>query len=287
MSDVTVIGLGPMGAALVQALLRKGHRVTVWNRTKEKAEPLVQEGAMLAASAASAISASPVTIVCVANYETSYGILDTQEVAQALAGRVLVQLSTGSPQQARDNEAWARERGADYLDGAIAATPPQIGRADTTIFTSGTYTAYQKSEPFLKSLAGNVPYLGDKVSSASSTDLAFLSYLFASMLGFFHAARILESDGLRVDSFGSMIAEISPVIGEMIKHESEVIQTETYDQPQSSLNTCMATVKLFLEQAREAGINSEFPTFAMGLFKKALDAGYGNEELGALIKVLR
>ncbi|HZG17235.1 MAG TPA: NAD(P)-binding domain-containing protein [Candidatus Bathyarchaeia archaeon] len=287
MSDVSVIGLGPMGAAIAQVLLQKGHQVTVWNRTSEKAKPLIQEGAVLAASAAEAIGKSPVTIVCVADYKTSYSILDQDEVSHALAGRVIVQLSTGSPQQARDNEAWARERGADYLDGAIAATPPQMGRQDTTIFTSGSTIAFQKSEKYLKSLAGNVPFLAEQVSAASSVDLAFLSYLFGSMLGFFHAARILESDGLRVDSFGSMIAAISPVIGEMIKYEGEVIQSENYSVPQSSVNTCMGTVKLFMEQARETGINNEFPTFAMSIFQKALDAGYGNEELAALVKVLR
>jgi 3-hydroxyisobutyrate dehydrogenase-like beta-hydroxyacid dehydrogenase len=51
-----------------------------------------------------------------------------------LASRMLVELSTGTPQDARDAEAWARERGADYLDGAIIATPSQIGRPDTPIF---------------------------------------------------------------------------------------------------------------------------------------------------------
>jgi len=287
MSDVTVIGLGPMGGALAQALLRNGHHVTVWNRTVEKAEPFVREGAVLAPNVASAVAASPVMIVCVANYKTSYSILDTPEVAAALTGRVFVQLSTGTPQQARDNAAWAQERGAYYLDGAIPATPPQIGRPDTTIFTSGMESAFQKSEPLLKSLAGNVPYLGEKVSAASSTDLAFLSTLFGSMMGFFHAARIMESDGLRVDEFGSMISAISPAMGEMIKYEGDTIHANRFDQPQSSLNTCLVTVKMFVEQAREAGINAEFPTFALGLFQKAVDAGYGNEELGALVKVLR
>lgn len=287
MSNVSVIGLGSMGAALARVLLQNGYRVTVWNRSSAKAEPLVKEGAVLAPSVASAISASIVSVICVSDYKTSYGILNTEEVKPALVGRVLVQLSTGSPQQARDNEAWAQEHNAEYLDGAIAASPPQMGKPDATIFTSGSISAFQQSEPLLKCLAGNVPYLGEQISAASSTDLAFLSYLFGSYLGFFHAARILESDGLRVDDFGSMIAHISQVIGEVIKHESDVIQTETYDNPQSSVNICMTTVELLMEQAREAGINNEFPVFAQGLFKKAMDAGYGHEELGALIKVMR
>lgn len=287
MSNVSVIGLGSMGTAIARVLLQNGYRVTVWNRSSAKADPLIKEGAILAPSAASAISASHVSIICVSDYKTSYGILDTEEGKRALAGRILLQLSTGSPQQARDNEAWAREHDAEYLDGAIAASPPQMGKPDATIFTSGSITAFQQSEPFLKCLAGNVPYLGEQVSAASSTELAFLSYLFGSYLGFFHAARILESDGLRVDAFGSMIAHVSQVVGDVIKYESEVIQTETYDNPQSSVNMCMTTVELLMEQAREAGINNAFPVFAQGLFKKALDAGYGHEELGALIKVMR
>lgn len=87
MSDVTVIGLGPMGTALAQALLRNGFRVTVWNRTVERAETLVRDGAILAPNAASAVASSPVTIVCVANYKISYSVLDTPEVTAALAGR--------------------------------------------------------------------------------------------------------------------------------------------------------------------------------------------------------
>ncbi|WP_028544593.1 NAD(P)-dependent oxidoreductase [Paenibacillus taiwanensis] len=287
MSHVSVIGLGAMGTSIARVLLQNSHHVTVWNRTSAKADPLIKEGAVLAHSAASAISASPVSIICVSDYNTSYSILDTEEAKSALAGRILVQLSTGSPQQARDNETWAKEQDADYLDGAIAASPPQMGKVDATIFTSGSTTAFQQSESVLKCLAGNVPYFGEQVSAASSTELAFLSYLFGSYLGFFHAARILESDGLRVDAFGSMIAHVSQVVGDVIKYESEVIQTETYDQPNSSINMCMTTVGLLMEQAREAGINDAFPVFAQGLFKKALDAGYGHEELGALIKVMR
>ena len=203
MVEASVIGLGAMGSALARALLRDGRRVTVWNRTSAKADPLVRDGAVLAPSVAFAVAASPIVIVCVADYKVTHSIMETKELAPTLAGRVLVQLSTGTPQEARDSEVWAWERGADYLDGAIQATPSQVGRPDTTIFASGADAAFRRSEPLLKSLAGNVTYLGEPVGSASALDLATLCYVFGAALGFFHGALICESEGLRVDAFGS------------------------------------------------------------------------------------
>jgi 3-hydroxyisobutyrate dehydrogenase-like beta-hydroxyacid dehydrogenase len=287
MSEVSVIGLGAMGSALARALLRDGHRVTVWNRTSAKAEPLVRDGALLAHSPAAAVSASPIVLVCVEDYKVTRSILGTEEVAPALAGRVLVELSSGTPQDARDAEAWAQQQGVDYLDGAIMATPSQIGRPDTPIFVSGAETTFRRSELVLKTLAGNLIYMGESVGSAAAWDLATLSCLFGAILGFFHGARIFESEGLRVGDFGSMIANISPVLGEMIKHAGEVIQTGMFDRPQSSVKTCTVAFELFVKHAREARINAEFPTFGLGLFKKAMAAGHGEEEVAALIKVFR
>ncbi|TYP73057.1 NAD(P)-dependent oxidoreductase [Paenibacillus methanolicus] len=287
MSDVSVIGLGPMGAALARTLLQKGLRITVWNRTSEKVNPLVAEGAAFAPQIADAVSASPIVIVCVANYEISHSLLGTAEAAAALAGRVLVQLSTGTPQDARNSETWAREQGAEYLDGAIMATPAQIGMPDTPIFISGVEAAFRRSEPILTILAGNLMYMGESVGAASAWDLAALSAMFGAMFGFFHGARIMEAEGHPVEAFGSLIADISPVFGQMIKYEGTVIQTGSYDHAQSTVKTCMGTAELWLKHAREAGINSEFPTFAMGLYTKAKAAGYENEELAAIMKVLR
>lgn len=287
MSDVTILGLGPMGSTLARTLLKNGSTVSVWNRTRDKAEQLVREGAEFHPEVAAAVSASPIVIVCVANYEASRNILGSEGVAKALAGRLVVELSTGTPQDARNSEAAIREQGADYLDGAIMGTPAQIGMPDTPIFLSGSEGAFRRSEPVLRILAGNLMYMGESVGAASAWDLAALSTMFGAMFGFFHGSRILESEGHRVDSFGSLIADISPVFGQMIKYEGEVIQAEEYGNPQSSVKTCRGTAELWLKQALEAGLNNEFPTFAMGLFNKAKAAGYENEELAAVMKVLR
>ncbi|KAL1915159.1 uncharacterized protein VTP21DRAFT_7640 [Calcarisporiella thermophila] len=285
--EVSIIGLGDMGTSLVKTLLRSGYRVTVWNRTSSKAEPLVSEGAILAPSPAVAINASPIIIICVSGYKASNSILESEEVVSVLPGRLLIQLSGGTPQDARESEAWAIEQKAEYIDGAILATPAQIGMPETTIFVSGAEPSFQKSQSLLKCLAGNLQYLGVSVGAAIAWELGFMSYLWGSMLGFFHGARIFESEGIPVDALGSMIINIAPLIGEMIKHESSVIQAEAYETPQSTLRVSSLSVELIVKQAREAGINSDIPTFVLRLFRKALEAGYGELEIGALIKVLR
>lgn len=287
MSEVTVIGLGAMGSALARALVRSGPRVTVWNRTMEKASSLVSDGAVLASSAASAVAASQVVIVCVDNYDVTRTILGTDEVAAGLSGKVLVQLSTGSPQEARDSEAWARERGVEYLDGAILAFPNQIATPDATILVSGAESAFRRSEPLLKILAENLSFLGEKVGAASALDCAVLSFFVGGLLGSLHGARICEAEGLRVDEFGSLLADIAPILGGDVKHLGGTIQVGKYENPQAALKTWAAALGRIAQQARDAQINSEFPIFASALFQKGITAGYEMEEVSSLIKVLR
>ena len=286
-SEVTVIGLGTMGAALTRALLRNGHSVTVWNRTSARAEPLVSEGAVSASSVADAVAASPVVIVCVTDYASTHRLLEAEGVAPLLAGRVVVQLSTGTPQEARDAEIRLRQRGAVYLDGAIMAIPSQIGAADAAIFTSGSSQAFQQSEPLLRCFGGKVVYLGEPVGAASALDYAMLSHLFGGLLGAAHGALICEAEGLSVASFGSQLAGLAPVVGGMVQHMCEVIQSGSYGKAESSVGICAAFFETLAQQAREAEISTEFPAFGQGIFRRAMAAGLGEEEFAALTKVLR
>jgi 3-hydroxyisobutyrate dehydrogenase-like beta-hydroxyacid dehydrogenase len=286
-SPVSVIGLGTMGSTIARLLLRAEYRVTVWNRTREKAEPLVQGGAILAPSAAAAVAASPIVVVCVYDYKAANEILETTEVASAVPGRLIVQLTTGSPEEARESERWASRHGAEYLDGAIQAAPSQMARPDTTILVSGREAAYRRSEPVLTVLGGNVKYLGEQVGAAATMDLATLSYVYGATVGFFHGARIAESEGFRVDHYGSLVAEISPTFGEFFRHEGAVIQSGNFEVTESPLRISVEATERLAQAARAAGINAELPTFVSSLFKRAIVAGYGQEEVAAIIKVLR
>jgi len=257
----------------------------VWNRTAERANPILNQGTVLAPSALAAVQASPVVLICVADYAASRSILATPGVADALRGKVLVQLSTGTPQDARDD--WAALSGVAYLDGALLATPGQIGRPDTPLFISGEERALASCRPVLQAIAGNILYMGEPIGNAAAWDLATLSCMFGAMSGFFHGVRICESEGLKVNEFSQMIAAISPVLGEMIDAEGQAIHAGRYGEPESSIATCAGSGRLFVKQAREAKLDASFPDFLMGLFDRALGAGFANERLAAMIKVLR
>lgn len=284
---VSVIGLGDMGSVLADILLKNGHSVTVWNRNAQKAAPLIAQGAIAVASTSEAVSASPIIIICVKDYEASRSILNDEATKAALKDRLLIELSTGTPQDARNAETWAKQAGAAYLDGAILATPPQVGKPDTPIFVSGAVSAYQQGEATLRTLAGSLQYMGEAVGAAAAWDLAFLAAMFGGMIGFIHGAALLETENISVEDYGNMMAALAPVIGEMIRHEGHVIQHNTFNTPQSTLNTSAITFKLLLQHAEESGISKDFPQFAMELFSKAQRAGYGGEEVGTIIKVIR
>jgi 3-hydroxyisobutyrate dehydrogenase-like beta-hydroxyacid dehydrogenase len=285
--EVTIIGLGAMGGKLADVLLEAGYDVTVWNRDSSKAMALAAKGAKAAATPVEAIEASPVIIMCVKDYNVSHSILGTDDARRALNGRLLIELSTGTPKNAREGRQLADDAGADYLDGALLATPPQIGRPDTPIFVSGENKAFQKAEQVMRTLGGGLQYMGSKDGDASAWDLAFLSCLFGGMLGFYHGAALLESENINVEDYGNMMSSLAPVTGEMIKYEGKVIGNNLFTDVQSSLITSSVTFKLLLEHANESGISKEWPQFGMNLLQKAIDAGYGHEQVAAVIKVLR
>ena len=282
MSEISVIGLGAMGSALARALLQADHHVTVWNRTAAKMEPLVALGAKGATSIGNAVRASSLVMVCVVNYSATKSLFGAKEVTAHLSGRTLIQLSTGTPREARESETWARDCGAGYVDGAIMAYARGIGSEDTLIFISGSQTAFARCQPYLACLGGDLRYLGETVGAAAAIDLAQHCYYLGGMIGLVHGALLCESEKIGVDLLASSFGE-----GELAKKLSEIIHKNAYGQSESTINLWEGAVQRIQSQARDARMNIEFPDFVSGIFRRAVAAGHGDKDTAALIKVLR
>lgn len=287
MNAVTVLGLGAMGATLARLFVDRGHEVTVWNRTPAKAGDLAQRGARVADSAAQAVAASPIVVMCVYDYAAAQEILDLPGVAAALDGRVLVHLSTGSPEDARRLQAWCERQAAAYLDGAIQAAPSQMGQPDTPLLVSGPQATYERVEPMLRELAGYLVYLGPRIDAAATMDLATLSYVYGAFAGFVHGARLAESQGIDVAQYGALVRAISPSFGAFFEHEGKVIQSGDFRVTESPLRISVEATRRILDSSRAAGINTELAALAADWFARADAAGLGDREAAALIEVLR
>lgn len=286
MKKASVIGLGMVGSRLAQLLLAAGWEVTVWNRSPAAAAGLVQQGARHAATAAQALAASPFSVMAVKDYQAARDILGSDGAPAALAGRTFLHLTTGSPQEALDMERFVNGNGGLYLDGAIQAAPEQMGLPETPIFVSGAKAAFDSALPVMKVLGGPA-HLGERASLASAMDFATLSYVYGATIGFFHGARIVETEGLSVEEYGELVNKIAPSFGEFLRHEGKVIHSGDYRITQSPLRISIDATRRIAQHARDNGLDAAIPQLSEKLFRDAERAGYANEEAAAVMKVLR
>ena len=283
MKQVAVIGLGAMGVVLAKLLIQSKMNVSIWNRTPGKLIQPGLEGAKASTDIHEAISDADIVIICVKDYEATYELLE----GASLEGKTIIQMSTGTPNDARLLNQAINARGAMYLDGAILATPSQMGRPDTPIFLSGASETYAQSEEVLKILGGTLLYMGEPAGAAATWDLAVLVNMFGWMTGFLHGARMMEAEGLKPADLGNMIVNIAPVLAQMIQDTGNDIEAGRFTDPQSSIDICAQSFELMVRQANEVNSDTSVPSFLLELFNKGRDAGFGQDRISSLIKVLR
>ena len=282
MSEISVIGLGSMGSTLAKTLLSAGHAVTVWNRSQEKAELLVGDGAEIGVTVAEAVEASPVTLVCIDNYTTTRNIFASNEVLSVLSNRIIVQMSSGTPLEAVAHESWFLEKGAGYLDAAILGSPKVIGTKAGQILIAGDGNLWEKCNATLECLVGNFQHTGSKIDSAKVLDLAWLSQRLGYFMGVFQGLLLCEAGGIGLDVFSTTVA-----VDARASMIANTIHTNTFNDPINTVKVWNEALHHVQSHAKELGINTEVLDFVADKFQRAQSAGYMEEDLAALIKIFR
>lgn len=273
---VTVAGLGNMGAALARALVRGRCRVAVWNRTFSKAEKLGAEGAVPVADLREAVRASDVVVACVSTCETVAALF--KPLRRELAGRIFVNLTTGTPGEVRSIAAWAAQNGIAYLSGTIMATPSLIGRPETLIFYGGDQGAFNACRRILASFGGRAEYLGADPGLASLYDLALLTMLYGAWYGHLHAHALLQKAGVSA-------MEVLPFVKEWVEFvvapnltdpaEAAALDRRDYRTEESNLAVNEWAIELIIRASREAGVSAEWLVPIHRLASAKLQEGYG------------
>ncbi|MFE7192810.1 NAD(P)-binding domain-containing protein [Kitasatospora sp. NPDC057541] len=287
-APLTLLGLGAMGTALAGAWLAAGHPLTVWNRTAARAEPLAARGAVVVATAAEAVAANRLVVVC---------LLDDDSVEEALAdadltGRDVVNLITSTPGTARARAAWATGRGARYLDGGIMAVPPMIGvpQAGPYVFYSGSQELFEEHRAALAAPA-DARYVGADAGLAALHDVALLSAMYGMLGGVAHAFALVRGESVDPRSLAPLLSSwLTAMTGSVAATAEQLAAGDYTGGVVSNLAMQVAGVPTFLRTAEEQGVSPELLTPYFGLMRRRLAADparHGVEDLTGVIDLLR
>jgi 3-hydroxyisobutyrate dehydrogenase-like beta-hydroxyacid dehydrogenase len=284
-TPVTVIGLGSMGRALAEAYLRAAHRTTVWNRTPEKAVPVVARGAVHAPTVQEAVAASPLVITCLTGFDDTRHALGP--AAGALAGRALVTLNSGTPAEARTTAEWATGHGARFLAGAIKNVPSAVGAPDTLLYYGGDRTVFAEHEATLRVLGGHTVHLGDEPDLAALYEMAVGATLLPALVGFFQGAAAVQARGLAASTLVPFAVKWLDMIGSILPTFAREIDTGDYTDAQSSVGLFLAGAAWEEEFGREAGVDVSWSAPLYDLVRRAAEAGHADHSISAITEVLR
>ena len=284
-TSVAVLGLGAMGQALAGALLKAGHPTTVWNRTSGKGDELVARGAVRAGSASEAVRAAELVVVCVVDYDAAEAVLDS--VVDALPGRVLVNLTSDTPERSRKAGAWADERGIDYLDGSIMVPVPMIGQPEALIFYSGPRGAYDSHEGALTALGGKPAHLGEDHGLAAVYDLALLDYFYGSISGLMHAFALAGADGVRAGDLAPYLGTITSFMPFLTAEAALNVDAGSHPGDDANLGMMATAVGHILEWAEHRGLDVSTLRPIKEVYDKAVARGHAADSWTSTLEVVR
>lgn len=277
-----------MGAAPANALLADEHHVTVWNRIASKYMALGQAGARIANSVADAVYASQIVIVCVLDYSASDALLRTPDVAARLKGKTLIQFTTGTPQDAQEAAAWAKNRRAAYLDGTTEGYPQHIGMPDGMILYAGARSMFDAMKPVLASLSGHAFFTGEELGTAAVLDGAIIgSFSLIATLGFLYGAALCDAEGVSLDTYLSIALARLPFIADNLRMAVPMIEKGDYSGTEAALDTWVVGIGKLVEHSRTVGLDSGFSPEVLALLQRAIAMGHGQHELAAVFECFR
>ncbi|MEH6377353.1 NAD(P)-binding domain-containing protein, partial [Streptomyces sp. KLMMK] len=280
---VTVLGLGSMGTALAGALLEAGHETTVWNRSAGRGEALVARGAARAATAAEAVGASPLVLACLSDYDAVHSLLDP--LAGELRGRTLVNLTSGTPEQARASASWAAGHGIGYLDGAIMSTPPGIGSPAVMLLCSGSPQAFARYRETLASL-GEPVGLGDDAGAASLYDTALLGMMWATLGGWLQGVALTGADAVDAVTFTPVAIRWMAAVNGFMSTYAPQIDAGVYPGDDATLDVHLGAIEHLVHASASRGLDPALPGLLKSSIEQAVAAGHGGDGYARLIEAV-
>lgn len=281
MAELGFIGLGQMGRPMVRRLLEAGHRVHVHSRSPGPVEEMAAIGAVATESAADVARRAEIVMTALPTPE-DVDAVDGVLLQHAHAGQLFIEHSTIRPSHARRWAAAFADRGAGYLDAPVSGGPTGAAGGTLTVMVGGDQGAFDQAVPVLEVFGSVVAWCGE---SGSGEQVKLVNQLLVAVhaLASAEAAAFGGRMGADIDSALRLVSQSWGASTILSRNAPRYVARDF--SPASPIRILLKDIRLINDEASELGISLPLGEFVERRLTKASEAGLGDEDMAALIKL--
>ena len=281
--NIGFVGLGCMGRGLCFNLLKHGHHLKVYNRSKEPVRQVASWGAQAVEHVEEAASGVDILFFCLSSAEAQKRMMEQGVLDAMNAGTPFFDLGTWSVEVAGELEELARRHGIEYAGLPMGRGPEAAAAGKTPFFYGGSRKLFENWRPLLDEM-GEASYLG-------SVSQAYIFKLVTQSMGLTNnitiGEGILLARKLHLDS--ELIREVvlaSEASSYQFWNSSERLLHEVFEPVRAPLNICTKDMAFGLDLADKLGVSVPFFALARKRYEEAREAGWGEQDFSSVYKLL-
>jgi 3-hydroxyisobutyrate dehydrogenase-like beta-hydroxyacid dehydrogenase len=285
MANLGFVGLGTMGGNMVARLLSKGHAVTGYNRTRSKAQWLVDKGMTWADSPRAVCGAAEIIFTMVTNSAALNAVFDGPDgiLAGITAGKTLVDMSTVSPDASRSIAAQVEKRGAEMVDAPVSGSVITLQQGQLSIMVGGKPETFKHLKPLLEDIGPKVTYVGGH-GLALSMKIAVNLSLAAQMMAFSEGVLLAEKSGISRETAVDVLTH-SAIASPMIQYRGPFVLQQP-DEAWFNVKLMQKDLLIALEMGRQCNVPLPTTAVANEFLTSARAMGLADKDFAAIFNVL-
>lgn len=278
-TTVAVLGTGIMGAAMARNLLKAGMEVRVWNRSREKAEPLGDDGARVADTPAEATDGADFLLTMLAEADAVSESVADGALANLSESGVWLQMSTVGVEGNERLARLAEESGTSYVDAPVLGTKQPAEQGQLIVLASGPEEVREKCEPVFDAVGSKTVWLGE-AGAGSSLKLVVNNWIVGLLGVLAETIALAKATGVDPAKFLETI-EGGPLGLPYAQMKGKMMISE--DFPTSfSAKLARKDVGLVLDAAEAQSLQLTIAEAVAARFDEAIEAGYGEADMSAI-----
>jgi len=286
MANIGYVGLGALGAQIAGHLLQKGHRVTGHNRTRSKAEWLIERGMGWADTPRAVCEAADITITQVTDSAALLAIADGPDglLAGLGPGKVLMDMGTNSPTVSRALAERVRATGARMVDAPVSGSTITLRQGRMSVMVGGDAEVFERVKPVLLDIGPKVTHVGGN-GIAMSMKIAVNLSLAVQMLAFSEAVLLAEKSGIARETAVDVL--VNSVVGSpCLQYRGPAILREPAKEAFFNVKMMQKDMLLALEMGRSLDVPLPTTSVAQEFLVAARGLGMAEQDCSVIFKVL-